>query len=335
MSAALRAADAESRRFGLNVLRAEVPAGVGIADLPDALLAARADVAIVRVAAAPGAAAALPGIDSLPVLLADGLSTWSCPLERVDAPALFVDDPALARAATPPDGPGIDALVARVFADHPSHYRANPLFATDATRAGYAEWARAHIGRADRTCWVRASAGALVALACASHDAATGIATGNLHGVDPDHAGRGVYTRLIQATLRHYAALGLREFRIATQSGNFAVQRVWTRLGLVPAGSEITLHVVPLFGRALEAPLRGPGAGAASVEGLLAAHRAAFGDGAGTDVRVLVRGAPETPRIAGYRSAAVARRDGGSACTTLAQCADGRVAGWAMSPRVS
>jgi RimJ/RimL family protein N-acetyltransferase len=335
MNATLRAADAETRRFGLNVLRANLAADERFDGLLDALLEARADVAIVRLAADPCAAAALPGMESVPSVLADGLSTWAFALERVEAPAHFVDDVALARAATPADGPAIDALVARVFADHPSHYRANPLFAADGTVAGYAEWARAHVGRADRTCWVQTSGGEIVALACASHDGATGVASGNLHGIDPRHAGRGLYTRLIQATLRHYAALGLREFRIATQSTNFAVQRVWTRLGLRPVGSEVTVHLMPLFGRALDAPLCDPQAGAAIDAGMLAAHRAAFGESATCEVRLFVRGTPGGARVAGHRSVAVERHDGARACTTLAQCVDGHVAGWAMSPRVS
>jgi dTDP-4-amino-4,6-dideoxy-D-galactose acyltransferase len=333
MNAMFRAAAAESRRFGFDVVRAEVLAGARLDGLLDALLAARADVAIVRVEEPCEVGHALPGIDAVPALLADGLSTWSCPLAKVAAPARFADDPSLARAARPSDGAAIDDLVARVFADYPNHYRSNPLFEPAGAVAGYAEWARAHVDRDDRTCWVAEHDGRIVALACASHDAAAGKASGNLHGVDPEFTGRGLYTRLITATLRHYAALELREFNIATQAGNLAVQRVWSRLGLAPSRSEHTFHLLPLFGRAFAAAPQALPTDDAPASALFRAHILAFGADAASGLRLHLRDAA-TSAVVEARSANAPRRDGGAACTTLAFDRHGDVAGWAISTRV-
>lgn len=326
MSDLLIVADAESRRFGLCVARGRATA----ADAPtlvDEMLALAVDVAIVRVDATDDAAAQAFAAHGLSPLHADCLVTWGTDL-GAGAPTLALAPGGALRDAQPDDAAAIEGLVAAVFGDYPNHYRANPWFDPAGAAAGYAEWALAHIGRAERTCWVHEVDGRIVGLACAALDSAGAVATGNLHGVHPAFARRGIYRAMIQATLAHYAEHGARSFSIATQAGNLAVQRAWAGLGLLPRRCEQTFHLSTLFGRALAAPaLDVPPDDAARV--LLDGHARACGGAALANARIHLRA--DAGRATTLRSARVARRDGRSAATTLAQDGAGRVIGWMAS----
>lgn len=332
MSGGLHLADAETRRFGLRVARGGDAAGADALALADALVAQRIDVAILRLDAAEcGAATRLAGCGLVP-LHADTLSTWSIDLAQVREPRPLAGGGAL-RTATTADGEAIGRLVRRVFADYPNHYRANPLFDPAAAIEGYLEWALAHVGADDRTGWVHADGGVVAGLACASHDAGMGVASGNLHGVDPGHARRGIYAAMIAATLAHYAALGLRSFTIATQAGNLAVQRVWARLGLRPLRIEHTWHVNALAGRALAGEGVAVDTGLDAGEALRRAHAAAFGDAALSRLQLAV----VRPGVALHRvaTASAPRQAGGRQCSTLGLDADGRLVGWAVTDRIA
>lgn len=326
MSGLLALADAESRRFGLCVARGRATAADAAA-LVDEMLALAVDVAIVRVDATDDAAAQAFAAHGLSPLHADGLVTWGIDLAP-DALAPAAVAVGTLRDARSDDAAAIERLVATVFRDYPNHYRANPWFDPAGALAGYAEWALAHIGRADRTCWVHEVEGRVVGLACAALDAASGVASGNLHGVDPAHARRGIYRAMIRATLAHYAAQGARSFSIATQVGNLAVQRAWAGLGLSPRRCEQTFHLSLLFGHALAAPAVA-GAPGDAARALLDGHVRACGDAALANARVHVR--TGAVAAATLRSARIARRDGRVAATTLAQDGAGRVVGWAAS----
>lgn len=330
MSDALRLADAETRRFGLRIARGGATAAADPLALLDAMLAQRIDIAILRVDAAdPGAVARLARTGLAP-LHADTLSTWGHDLARAPAPRLLPGGGAL-RAATASDAEAIARLVRRVFADYPNHYRANPLLDPVAAVEGYVEWALSHVDAADRCGWVHVDGDTVAGLACAAHEA--GAASGNLHGVDPAHGRRGIYVAMIEATIAHFAALGLRELRISTQAGNLAVQRVWARLGLRPVRAEHTCHLSPMVGLALaEAGVAADPAHAVH-DALVRAHAAAFGDAALSDLHLrVVRTDATADRI---HRAAARRHDGGRRCTTLALDRDRRIAGWAVTDRIA
>lgn len=331
MSVLLGPSSSESARFGLRIARGEVGSDGNIDDLARALWRDGVDIGIVRVDARLPASARDFAAQGLPVLHADSLQTWTVPLTQTDA-ALFRPSDGL-RAATQADAEAIGRLIDGSFAAYRSHYAANPLLGAKGGLEGYAEWALSHIGRTDRTCWLQEVDAVAAGLACAGHDDRSGVASGNLHAVHPDFAGRGIYTRLIETTLRHYAALGLRDFTIATQSDNLAVQRVWTRLGLVPARCQHTYHVSPLFGQALAAPERPGEPGRSLREALLQRHAHSLGAGATSDM-LLHLPATSTTLQAGFRSAMIARHDGGHAGTTLALAGNGELLGWAISQHI-
>jgi GNAT superfamily N-acetyltransferase len=180
----------------------------------------------------------------------DTLMTWSADL--AERPRPFPEGLSIepARAS---DSEAIGDLVKQAFQRYPNHYSANPLLDARHALEGYVEWALAHIAHPDRLCWVIRSDHGIAALSCSEHDA-SGNAVGVLHGVHPDHVGRGLYRGLIEASLAHYRAAGFQRFHISTQAGNHTVQNLWARLGLRIERSRCTIHLLPLLGRALARP---------------------------------------------------------------------------------
>ena len=63
-----------------------------------------------------------------------------------------------------------------------------------------------------------------------------------LNAVHPAAQGKGVYTALVRAALLLAKDAGARRMIVSTQINNYAVQRVWTRLGFFHSSSLYTFH---------------------------------------------------------------------------------------------
>jgi acyl dehydratase len=111
--------------------------------------------------------------------------------------------------------------------------------------AGYVEWACGYLASAhpERTTWVARRQGKLVAFACCSRDSNGEDCEGVLYGVDPAHAGGGLYGDLIRFTQAEFRARGFRRMSVSTQVWNFAVQKVWAREGFFLCNAWDTYHV--------------------------------------------------------------------------------------------
>lgn len=330
---AVALSEVESLRFGLRLARVAWQRGDSPRSIVDGLLAARVDIAVLRMPGhADGAASAFTALGIAP-LHADTLVTYVCDLQRTQV-AMLPAPTLHHRPATRDDVPMIERLVEAAFVDYPNHYSANPLLDPARARAGYAQWAADHIERSERLCWLALVDGQIAGLACSSHDAPTGECVGTLHGVHPDFSQRGIYTGMIVATLRHYAAAGFKRLSIATQAANLRVQRTWIRLGLEPARVEQTYHLSPLFGCTADAALVDIGfdPSATALDALARAHRIAGGDAASTGgLHLHWRDAGGISSETRFRSSVMPRRDGSARRTTLAQAPDARILGWAVS----
>lgn len=237
---ALRFSELESARFGLNVIRGTMPALCEVDLLLD-IITHDADVAIVRIpAGAIGVAEGLSRI-GLPVLHADTLVYYGMDLDDIEPAS---ESGGIADLATAADADALRELVSQAFAEYRSHYRANPLFAPDAIRAGYEEWALGYIAVNDdrRMTWVVRRDGVPVAFATCHCDATTGIGEIVLNGVHPTHAGHGIYGKLLRYLQRTFKKLGMRRLIVSTQVWNHAVQKVWARSGLALERAFDTWH---------------------------------------------------------------------------------------------
>jgi len=234
----------DSARFGLEILRGRLDT-VEPKALAKALVAAGADVAILRIPAGQSARIHELRRWALPVLHADTLVHYRCDLSRHAPAALRNEDLALSLAGAE-DLTELRALVAGTFRDYTSHYHANPLFPRDDILAGYQEWAEGHLSRKGGSLWIARRAGRIVAFA-ACQDHAGDEAEGILYGVAPDAAGGGVYGDLIRHTQAVARRRGARSMTVSTQVGNYAVQKVWSREGFHLYEALDTYHVNALL----------------------------------------------------------------------------------------
>jgi GNAT superfamily N-acetyltransferase len=243
----LRFSPLESARFALRIFRASIDA-IDAHRLADEIEREKVDVAILRLpAAAIDGAAALERCGYAPIV-ADTQVVFGIALESC-APDFFDDSVAL-RPATREDAALLARMARSVFADYPSHYHANPLFAPGKILDGYAEWAARHVQTDDGSAaWLVEREGALAGFSCYRVGAA-GVARAVLNGVLPEARGRGVYRGMLRRMLARFADAGLDRFEIATQTHNAIVQRVWAESGLSLAAKCNTLHINALRGRA-------------------------------------------------------------------------------------
>lgn len=243
---ALHDSTLDSRRFGLKIARAVV-SGIDAKSLIAQIMAARTDVAILRVPTAVSAQIHRLSRAGLHPIHADTLVYYDVDLTTHQPAALRNSDLVFS------EGQGKDAdelsrLVAVTFEGYVSHYHANPLFSAESILAGYREWAEGYLSAADgRQLWVARREGMIVAFACCQAAADHGECEGVLYGVHPAHAGGGLYGDLIRYTQAQFKEQGFGLMKVSTQVGNFAVQRVWTREGFRMTRAYDTFHINALL----------------------------------------------------------------------------------------
>lgn len=235
----------DSERFGLRILRGRADS-LHAKTLANEIIAARADVCILRLPTAQSAPLAKLARWGFPLLHADTLVHYTCDLARHAPAALRNADLAFSLAGAD-DMPALRELIAHTFRDYASHYHANPLFARARILAGYQQWAEGHAAGAGRTLWVARRDRRIVAFAACHDDAASGDAAGILYGVAPDAAGGGLYGDLIRHTQRVARERGAQRMTVSTQVGNYAVQKVWAREGFHLFEALDTFHVNALL----------------------------------------------------------------------------------------
>ena len=235
----------ESRRFGLNVYRADLET-LDEESLLRELFSRRADLAIVRLPAVEQHR--LPRLDrvGLPYVVADTLVYYFADLKKLTIPAPrnpeleFVEiDEALA--------PALDELVAEIFGAYVNHYASNPLLRRGDAVAGYREWARGFVrGNAEKKiAWLVRRGGAAIGFCTCAERGDTGI--GVLYGIRASASGGGIYGDMIRFTSSQYQQRGFATMEVSTQVHNFAVQKVWSREGFAMQKAMVTVHVNALF----------------------------------------------------------------------------------------
>lgn len=242
---ALARSDVESHRFGLQIARCTDPA-VDLALLAEQIVEQRLDLVILRLPATdltrPSALARL----GLPVIHADTLVYFETDLSLLAASTAI--DPALQiSAAEAADTEALGGLAALCFSGYRSHYAANPLLDPQLVEAGYADWA-VRLAQEPGQVWLARREGAIIGFICCRDQPDKNSAEIVLNGVDPQHAGRGMYGALVRHVLQHHRRLGRRRLLVSTQIGNRAPQKVWAREGFVLSSAMQTFHINALLG---------------------------------------------------------------------------------------
>lgn len=228
----------DSARFGIHIQRANIGADTPVAFAVEAILASSADLIIARL---PAGLCAIPNAlqqRGETLIHADTLVYYTIPL-----PASTGKPTDNVRRAGIADLESIRGIAAAAFRDYRAHYAANPLLPAVKVLDGYIEWAqsRADPSNPSGETWLVLDGQVPVGFAtCDLRDNGVEIV---LNAVHPAFAKRGHYATLLRHLLHHYAAAGVANLKVSTQVWNYAVQRQWTRAGLLLEGAYDTFHI--------------------------------------------------------------------------------------------
>ncbi|MEP1202183.1 MULTISPECIES: GNAT family N-acetyltransferase [Rhodobacterales] len=231
--------DLECRRFGIVAARLTDPTAP--LDAVDAVArAASVDLLTTRIDVAD-----LPRVHALEQAghrLMDTLVYYARPLTNLPDGPRDSGQPKL-RQATPSDSGDVAALARAAFSDYIGHYHADPQLDSVKADAAYVEWAETSV----QTC----SDAAPVLVAQDGRDILGFLTLRRnsakeyeivLNAVHPDAAGKGVYGSLVAGSLDLAQQAGAQRVIVSTQINNYAVQRIWSRLGLCHYKSIYTFH---------------------------------------------------------------------------------------------
>lgn len=231
----------DSIRFGIKVMRGDVPANTPDKDVIDEIMHSDASLIVLRTITGDSSAVIRLQRQGWPVIHADTLVYYGIDLTTLP----HEPPPAEIRLATASDREAIHEIAERCFTDYRSHYSANPLLPRDRIVAGYVEWAKSRLTpeNPDSCTWVVTAENRVAGFATcdlASDKSRVAIV---LNAVHPRLSRQGLYERLLKGILHHYAARSYRQLVVSTQLWNYTVQRQWTRAGLTLQRACDTWHI--------------------------------------------------------------------------------------------
>lgn len=233
----------DSDRFGLSVVRGDIPEGAPENAVLLDVNRLAPDVAIFRCAAGDTSQINALYSAGLQPIHADTLVYYSAEIGGIKT-SLKPEQGEEIGAALRDDSDMIREVAKLAFSGYRSHYHANPRFDRERILAGYIEWSsaytRAHSGLEVR---VARQAGQVTGFAMFKVDSRRAMAEVVLNAVHPNHMGRGVYQRIFSALANDLCGRGITALEISTQVWNSRVQRAWVRLGLLPDHAVDTYHV--------------------------------------------------------------------------------------------
>lgn len=239
---ALTINDLETKRFGVICAQAD---GLGIA-FPDLTginrQAAELGVALISIRVNVSDLDRVHALEADGYRLMDTLVHYGGSLDGIQG-LRPVPEGLVLRTATAQDLPAVGRVAKAGFTNYLGHYHADPRLDTAAADAAYVDWAETSVADATDDTPV---------LLAVRHGSVLGFVTTRkksgdereivLNAVHPDHQGQGLYSILIGNVARLMAQNGAIRLVISTQINNYAVQRVWARMGLVHEKSFYTFH---------------------------------------------------------------------------------------------
>jgi len=241
MSSSLELAISEpdTRRFGMPYVRAKNLTAGDLAAVLD--YCRRHDAGICVARCSTGDFAAAHALEAAGFRLMDTLVYYRLELKGAAIPERALALPI--RTARPAESAAVGRLAAAAFASYFSHYHADPRFDRRKVDEVFIDWAArscADKAVADEV-FVAAAGEELGAFATMRrNDAEEG--EGVLFAVHPRHQSKGIYRDLMISGMQWCAERGCRRMVVSTQINNYAVQRVWTRLGFLTYESFYTFH---------------------------------------------------------------------------------------------
>lgn len=244
----IRAATAESRRFGISITNVVVGSRVVESEALETLSALlrisdthyhiRCNMAHRRILAF------LHQASDHQVFVADPLMYWNINLKHGSATTHSDQQqatPNLDRLG-PSDIDFISASVAQIFSGYITHWHYIPRTHHLRAEEAYSEWMISTLQDLNSQIYAYSEGSPCGFLAAHIDDDYTDIL---LAGVVPEVQGAGAYKRMLTEFLTLARNSGLDVMNISTQSDNIRVQRVWATLGFKPFQSTAIVHLVP------------------------------------------------------------------------------------------
>lgn len=162
---------------------------------------------------------------------------------RTLPPRMALPDELACRLAVPKDASAVTAVARTGFQGYMGHYHADPRLDNAAADAAYVEWAETSTARGspDAPVLLLESGREIVAFLTLRRNSPDEMEL-VLSAVAPEYQGRGLYAALIAESFSLSQTAGAARVITSTQINNYAVQRVWSRLGFVHCRSLYTFH---------------------------------------------------------------------------------------------
>lgn len=248
----VRHASGESERLGLTIMRGTFDRPIDNAQrIAEQIQGLDGDLLIIRVPA---------GDFSLPLALVDKhvrtIHADTLVYYELDTRAAAAGEETHGFAANVDQAKELDRsalfeLASRAFSGYRSHYNTDRRLDPNDISAGYGEWATSCISESIATeenpkeTWVIRENGTIRGFAtCVKSQSGQQVEI-LLNAVDPAHARKGLYTRLLRHLIAVYRGRGYLAIRVSTQVWNYAVQRAWVKAGFVLSHAFDTYHVHP------------------------------------------------------------------------------------------
>ncbi len=229
----------ESKRFGMNILRANVT-DIKVNELRDKIIKNNTDIVFLRIPS--GNSDQIQNLSKLgfDFFQADTLVYYSVDFNKYKPKELRNTD-LVFQKANETHIEVLRELVLNIFNGYTNHYYSNNYLDKTDILAGYAEWVINYINQQDKEVFIVYKD--TVPIAFATCSVANNTAEGVLYGVLSEYSGGGIYSDIIRYTQNYFFEKGIPEMKVSTQAQNYAVQKVWCREGFYMNESYATIHI--------------------------------------------------------------------------------------------
>jgi hypothetical protein len=232
---------AESRRFGLSVLNIQCGLLSGDKEdvLSDALISNRFDLAVVRYPSSLETFGICLTASDHRMIYADSTVYWGISVRKEFSNEI----PLNVRVQRVSDEflPQIESMIRSSFANYRSHWHYNPRTRDIRMEDAYFEWVSNKINQANSNCYLMFLDDQAVGFALTEVTNHFGDVL--LAGIATDFQALGLYKYLLTQIEHDMALAEIEKMVISTQSQNIAVQKAWTRYGLLPLMTVQTVHI--------------------------------------------------------------------------------------------
>jgi RimJ/RimL family protein N-acetyltransferase len=180
--------------------------------------------------------------------ITDVLTTWV--FEHAKQKISDYPDRCIIRGCQKDDEEVFVSLAREAYTETPDRFHSDPHLSPERSNEVYAEWIKNSFSGqlADHIIVAELDgrpAGYTTLKLEGNHDGLSNIRTAGLilSAMAPWAEGRGLYTSMINAGLKWFAAQGIEVSHLGTQVNNYPVQRAWARLGFRLAKSGPSMHL--------------------------------------------------------------------------------------------